>query len=155
MAPILRLTMFKLTKPEDIDAALAQYAELPKQAQKDGKPYLLECKAYKAHDDPRSQGFTLVARTKFASLEDMRFVPRKRIDRRMIESDELTDVVPAGSTMSNARHTRCSRAWSVPSSRASWPYTWMMSRGSCRAWHDICNASWQYQRRRKEGGLCL
>jgi len=75
--------MFKFPKPEDIDAALAQYAELPKQAQKDGKPYILECKAYKAHEDPRSQGFTFAARMKFASLEDMRYC-RKRSGRRVI-----------------------------------------------------------------------
>ncbi|OLN85745.1 hypothetical protein CCHL11_07770 [Colletotrichum chlorophyti] len=38
-----------------------------------GKPYILSMVVGPAMDDPRSQGYTLVAKTEFASLEDMRY----------------------------------------------------------------------------------
>ena len=37
----------------------------------DGKPYIQMAAANTPHDDPRSQGYTLVARTVFASKADM------------------------------------------------------------------------------------
>jgi hypothetical protein len=39
----------------------------------DGKSYILSAKVFKLHPDPRSRGFTLVAQTHFASLEDMQY----------------------------------------------------------------------------------
>lgn len=39
----------------------------------DGKPYILSLAAGPAYDDVRSQGFTLVARSEFKDLEDMKF----------------------------------------------------------------------------------
>ena len=42
-------------------------------ASQDGKPYILSCEATKTMDDPRSQGYTLVARSRFNNLEDMKF----------------------------------------------------------------------------------
>jgi hypothetical protein len=39
----------------------------------DGKPYISMAQATPTHDDPRSQGYTLVARTVFESKADMDF----------------------------------------------------------------------------------
>ncbi|KFH47070.1 hypothetical protein ACRE_021820 [Hapsidospora chrysogenum ATCC 11550] len=39
----------------------------------DGKPYILSMTVGPAEDDPRSQGYTLVSKTEFASMEDMRY----------------------------------------------------------------------------------
>jgi hypothetical protein len=39
----------------------------------DGKPYILYLSAGATADDPRAQGYTVAAKTEFASLEDMRF----------------------------------------------------------------------------------
>lgn len=39
----------------------------------DGKPYILYVCAGEAHDDPRSNGYTVVAKTEFASMEDMKY----------------------------------------------------------------------------------
>jgi hypothetical protein len=38
----------------------------------DGKPYILSAEVFRLHPDPRSRGFTIVSKTRFASLEDMR-----------------------------------------------------------------------------------
>jgi hypothetical protein len=40
-------------------------------AKQDGKPYIQMAAANAPHEDPRSQGYTLVARTVFASKADM------------------------------------------------------------------------------------
>ena len=37
----------------------------------DGKPYIQQATAHQPYDDPRSQGYTLVARTVFSSKADM------------------------------------------------------------------------------------
>jgi hypothetical protein len=39
--------------------------------EQDGKPYIQMAAANAPHEDPRSQGYTLVARTVFASKADM------------------------------------------------------------------------------------
>ena len=39
----------------------------------DGKPYIQQATAHQPYDDPRSQGYTLVARTVFNSKADMDF----------------------------------------------------------------------------------
>ncbi|KAH8662211.1 hypothetical protein BX600DRAFT_465853 [Xylariales sp. PMI_506] len=41
--------------------------------EQDGKPYILSLTAGRVMDDPRTQGFTIVSKTEFASLEDMRY----------------------------------------------------------------------------------
>ena len=41
--------------------------------QQDGSPYILSLDAGPAHEDVRSQGYTLVAKSEFKSLEDMKF----------------------------------------------------------------------------------
>lgn len=39
----------------------------------DGKPYILSMVVGPAEADPRSQGYTLVSKTEFASMEDMKY----------------------------------------------------------------------------------
>jgi hypothetical protein len=34
---------------------------------------MIACTGYKLHDDPRSKGYTLMYRTRFESLEDMKY----------------------------------------------------------------------------------
>jgi hypothetical protein len=38
-----------------------------------GKPYIVSLQAGPAYDDARSQGYTLVAKSEFRSLEDMKY----------------------------------------------------------------------------------
>ncbi|KAK4938398.1 hypothetical protein LTR66_015097 [Elasticomyces elasticus] len=73
MAPIHRVTMFKIPNEADVQPMLDIYATLGKDAKKNGKPYILSCVAGAAHSDPRSQGYSLCAQTVFASLEDMKY----------------------------------------------------------------------------------
>ncbi|CZR51728.1 related to stress responsive A/B barrel domain protein [Phialocephala subalpina] len=70
---IVRITMFKLPSKEDQKKLLGLYKTLSETATKDGKPYILSLAAGPAYDDVRSQGFTLVARSEFKDLEDMKF----------------------------------------------------------------------------------
>lgn len=39
----------------------------------DGKPYILSLSVGPAEDDPRSQGYTIVSKSEFSSLEDMTY----------------------------------------------------------------------------------
>jgi hypothetical protein len=39
----------------------------------DGKPYILSLTAGPVMDDPRTKGFTIVSKTEFANIEDMRY----------------------------------------------------------------------------------
>ncbi|ORY13100.1 hypothetical protein BCR34DRAFT_481723 [Clohesyomyces aquaticus] len=71
MPRILRLTLFKIPDSEHIAGAVQKYSTLSQDAIKDGKPYISMAQATPTHDDPRSQGFTLVARTVFECKEDM------------------------------------------------------------------------------------
>ncbi|KAL6858124.1 hypothetical protein ACO1O0_005576 [Amphichorda felina] len=86
---IHRVTMFKMPKEEDRQRMLEQYRQMAKDNQKasstlayfitqrpsprDGKPYILSMTVGPAEDDPRSQGYTLVSKSEFASMEDMRY----------------------------------------------------------------------------------
>ncbi|TVY87476.1 hypothetical protein LAWI1_G007125, partial [Lachnellula willkommii] len=47
------------------------YKELAKTAVKDGKPYILSLHAGPTKEDQRNQGYTLVAKSEFASEADM------------------------------------------------------------------------------------
>ncbi|KAK0269942.1 hypothetical protein LTR35_014408 [Friedmanniomyces endolithicus] len=71
--PIQRITCFKIKNETDIQGILDQYEHLSKTNQKDGKPYILETSAHKAIDDPRNSGYNLVAVTKYASMEDVKY----------------------------------------------------------------------------------
>ncbi|TQV93402.1 hypothetical protein V2A60_010186 [Cordyceps javanica] len=68
-----RVTLFKLPKPEDVDRLIEQYKVLEATHQKNGKPYLRSVVIGKPEADPRAQGFTLCAKTEFASAEDMKY----------------------------------------------------------------------------------
>ncbi|KAF2233996.1 stress responsive A/B barrel domain-containing protein [Viridothelium virens] len=70
---VVRSTLFKVPNPADIDGILEKYSTLKKDAKKDGKPYILEVNAGKANTDPRNQGYSFLAVTKFASVEDMNY----------------------------------------------------------------------------------
>ena len=39
----------------------------------DGKPYILACETHKLYDDPRSNGYTVLGKTFFSSLDDMKY----------------------------------------------------------------------------------
>jgi len=73
MTQIVRITLFKLPNPDVLDQALQKYSTLAQDALKDGKPYIHGASAIQLYPDPRSQGFTLLARTVFASKADMDF----------------------------------------------------------------------------------
>jgi len=70
---VIRITMFKLPLKEDQQKLLGFYKTLSESAKKDGKPYILSLAAGPAYEDARSQGYTLVARSEFKDLEDMKF----------------------------------------------------------------------------------
>ncbi|KAF1843676.1 uncharacterized protein K460DRAFT_316303 [Cucurbitaria berberidis CBS 394.84] len=69
--PINRITLFKIPDAEDQEKLLAVYREMPKNAKKDGKPYVISVTAGPAFPDQRSQGYTVAAVSVFASKEDM------------------------------------------------------------------------------------
>ncbi|EWC44397.1 hypothetical protein DRE_01223 [Drechslerella stenobrocha 248] len=73
MAPIRRITLFKVPDEAHQDVILDQYKKLGQDASKDGKPYILSLSATKTKDDPRRKGFTLCAISVFASLDDMNY----------------------------------------------------------------------------------
>ncbi|KAH6656548.1 stress responsive A/B barrel domain-containing protein [Truncatella angustata] len=74
---IHRVTMFKVPEPEDQKKLIEAYKTLNKSQQKNGKPYILSLNAGIAMDDARSQGFTVVSKTDFASLDDMKYYDDK------------------------------------------------------------------------------
>ncbi|KAH8654470.1 hypothetical protein BGZ60DRAFT_386383 [Tricladium varicosporioides] len=69
---IIRITMFKIPR-ENIPKLLENYRVLAKSATKDNKPYILSLQAGPAKEDARSQGFTLVAKSEFKDLTDMKY----------------------------------------------------------------------------------
>ncbi|OAK96505.1 hypothetical protein IQ06DRAFT_297206 [Phaeosphaeriaceae sp. SRC1lsM3a] len=73
MPQISRITLLKLADPNIVQEAVQKYATLAQDAKKDGKQYIQTAAANPTYDDARSQGYTLVARTVFASKEDMDF----------------------------------------------------------------------------------
>ncbi|OHE96615.1 stress responsive A/B Barrel domain-containing protein [Colletotrichum orchidophilum] len=70
---IHRVTMFKIADEGQQQQLIEQYKILGSSHKKDGKPYILSMVVGPAVDDPRTQGFTVVAKTEFASLEDMKY----------------------------------------------------------------------------------
>ncbi|KAK4157012.1 hypothetical protein C8A00DRAFT_30106 [Chaetomidium leptoderma] len=73
MGLIHRDTMFKVPDPENQRKLLDAYRVLAKDQAKDGKPYILHVQAGRLLGDPRSNGYTVMAQTTFASLEDMKY----------------------------------------------------------------------------------
>ncbi|WQF83251.1 Putative stress responsive alpha-beta barrel [Colletotrichum destructivum] len=70
---IHRVTMFKIADEGQRQSLIEQYKILGENQKKDGKPYILSMVVGPAIDDPRSQGYTVVCKTEFASLDDMRY----------------------------------------------------------------------------------
>ncbi len=92
MAGIVRITLFKIPAKENQAKLLDLYRTLAASAKKvipyffpdrskgkltyflqDGKPYILSLVAGQAHDDQRSQGYTVAAKSEFSTLEDMKY----------------------------------------------------------------------------------
>ncbi|KAF2841834.1 stress responsive A/B barrel domain protein [Patellaria atrata CBS 101060] len=70
---IERITLFKLPDESDMEMLLAKYSTLQMDAKKDSHPYIIKASASRTHSDARNRGITIVAKTTFASLEDMKF----------------------------------------------------------------------------------
>ncbi|KAM3440698.1 hypothetical protein NHJ13734_003155 [Beauveria thailandica] len=68
-----RVTMFKIPNKENQAKLIAAYAKVDQTNQKDGKPYIKSLIVGAAEEDPRSQGYTVVCKTEFASMDDMKF----------------------------------------------------------------------------------
>lgn len=103
MAPIERITLFKIPNEADRQRVLEQYKVLAKTATKvrvyqpaswpvqsqyillsqgqktdnllcqDGKPYIVSAAVGQSVDDPRNKGFNVSVKTTFASMEDMKY----------------------------------------------------------------------------------
>jgi len=74
MTRTIRVTMFKIPDPKNIQEILALYRILSKEAVKDGKPYILSLHAGPAMvREARGQGYTLVGKSEFSCLEDMQY----------------------------------------------------------------------------------
>ncbi|KAK2047842.1 stress responsive A/B barrel domain-containing protein [Colletotrichum somersetense] len=70
---IHRVTMFKIADEGQQKQLIEQYKVLQSTQKKDGKPYILSLIVGLAAEDPRAQGFTVVSKSEFASLEDMKY----------------------------------------------------------------------------------
>ncbi|EDU40935.1 conserved hypothetical protein [Pyrenophora tritici-repentis Pt-1C-BFP] len=77
MPKIMRLTLFKLPDQELVKSAIEMYNSLAQDAKKDGKQYIKLSQANAAHEDERSQGYTLMARCIFESLDDMNYYDKE------------------------------------------------------------------------------
>ncbi|PQE32837.1 hypothetical protein CJF32_00001308 [Rutstroemia sp. NJR-2017a WRK4] len=73
MSGIVRITMFKVPTSESREAMLKNYETLSKTAVKDGAPYITSLSCGTGIEDPRSQGYNLIAKTEFKTLEDMQY----------------------------------------------------------------------------------
>ncbi|KAK7179659.1 hypothetical protein DPSP01_011592 [Paraphaeosphaeria sporulosa] len=77
MSPIVRVTLFKIPDSAVVQQAVQKYNTLAQDAQKDSKPYIQLSAGHALHSDPRSKGFTFLARTVFLSREDMAYYDEK------------------------------------------------------------------------------
>jgi len=96
--PVQRITMFKVADEADVPQFLEKYQTLAQDQQKvrgdciehwnnpqltrvhpkqDGKPYILSVEAQRPVNDPRTQGFNVLAQTTFSSLEDVKYYDEK------------------------------------------------------------------------------
>jgi len=73
MGRTIRVTMFKIPDKDNVQKFLDLYRKLITVAVKDGKPYILSLAAGPAHEDARSQGYTLVAKSEFKDVADMNY----------------------------------------------------------------------------------
>ncbi|KAK1953635.1 stress responsive A/B barrel domain-containing protein [Colletotrichum sublineola] len=70
---IHRVTMFKIADEAQQKELIEQYKVLQSTQKKGGKPYILSLVVGHSADDPRAQGFNVVCKSEFASLEDMKY----------------------------------------------------------------------------------
>lgn len=93
--PVQRITMFKVADEVDVPQFLEKYQTLAQDQQKvredcierwnnpqltrvqDGKPYILSIEAQRPVNDPRAQGFNVLAQTTFSSLDDVKYYDEK------------------------------------------------------------------------------
>ncbi|KAF7544904.1 hypothetical protein G7Z17_g9587 [Cylindrodendrum hubeiense] len=68
-----RVTMFKMPSKDDQAKLFKQYETLGAEQQRNGKPYILSMVVGPADEDARSQGYTLVSKTEFANMDDMKY----------------------------------------------------------------------------------
>ncbi|ESZ96607.1 hypothetical protein SBOR_2974 [Sclerotinia borealis F-4128] len=74
MANIIRITMFKVPTQASRDTMLKNYETLSKTAVKNSHPYILSLQAGETQpNDPRTQGYSIVAKTEFRNMEDMKY----------------------------------------------------------------------------------
>ncbi|KAF2155452.1 stress responsive A/B barrel domain-containing protein [Myriangium duriaei CBS 260.36] len=72
-----RVTYFKIEDESAKDKLLGLYKTMRSDALKDGKQYILSAEAGKIIPDPRNGGFTIAAKTTFASMEDFEFYDKE------------------------------------------------------------------------------
>ncbi|KAI0197922.1 hypothetical protein F4808DRAFT_437554 [Astrocystis sublimbata] len=68
-----RVTMFKMPKAEDQKRFLEQCRKMAVDNQRNGRPYILSMVAGPAEEGPRTEGYTFVNKTEFASMDDMKY----------------------------------------------------------------------------------
>ncbi|PNP55696.1 hypothetical protein THARTR1_04220 [Trichoderma harzianum] len=85
-----RITMFKLPSEESQKKLLEEYKTLKENNRKDGKPYILSIAAGPAEPDQRSQGFTFVSKSEFASLEDMKYYDEECVAHQALKKVAMT-----------------------------------------------------------------
>ncbi|KAI6780499.1 uncharacterized protein J7T54_000138 [Emericellopsis cladophorae] len=62
-----------MPRAEDQQRFLKQCRKMAADNQRNGKPYILSMAAGPAEEGPRTQGYTFVSKTEFASMDDMKF----------------------------------------------------------------------------------
>ncbi|PSN70807.1 hypothetical protein BS50DRAFT_570287 [Corynespora cassiicola Philippines] len=72
-----RVTLFKIPDVENQEKLLAMYKTAQQKALKDGQPYIVAVDAGQTRDDARNKGFTVCAKTTFASMEDFEFYDKQ------------------------------------------------------------------------------
>ncbi|RAL65999.1 hypothetical protein DID88_005660 [Monilinia fructigena] len=78
MPNIIRITMFRVPSQASREAMLKGYETLSRTAVRNALPYILSLHAGESQpNDPRTQGYSVVAKTEFKNLEDMRYYENK------------------------------------------------------------------------------
>ncbi|MCJ1396726.1 hypothetical protein MMC18_009618 [Xylographa bjoerkii] len=68
-----RVTMFKMPKAEDQKKFLEQCRKMAVDNQRNGTPYILSMVAGPVEEGLRTEGYTFVNKTEFASMDDMKY----------------------------------------------------------------------------------
>ncbi|EOA91889.1 hypothetical protein ACJQWK_03600 [Exserohilum turcicum] len=73
MPKIVRLTLLKVADKDTIQQAINHYSTLTQDAKKDGNNYIQLAQANATYEDDRSQGYNLLIRCIFNSVDDMNY----------------------------------------------------------------------------------